>query len=242
MNQWMAMLAGAGFGAGAMYILDPDLGARRRALAKDQFERLPNTCQQAAAVTARDIKNRTIGFVSEARAWLFESEVDDEVLVDRVRSKLGFLVRHPSAITVQGRDGSVILSGPVLADESEQLMRGVGAIRGVRHVENRLEVHAEPGSVSALQGDRPKRTGQPLDVLQRHWSPATRFLIGAGSALLLYSIGRHAGTAVIVPGSLIAAMMAYHRADGDAELRSDRRGSRAAASISENEATAGWSN
>ena len=241
MNQWMAMFAGAGFGAGAMYILDPDLGARRRALARDQFDHLPNTCQRAAAVTARDLKNRTIGFVSEARARLFESEVDDEVLVDRVRSKLGFLVRHPSALTVQAHDGRVILSGPVLAGESAQLLHGIGAVRGVRTVENRLEVHAEPGSVSALQGDRPKPTGQPLDVLQRHWSPATRFLIGAGSALLLYSVGRHANPAAILSGSLIGGIMAYRLGDGARLTRSEPQRSRPLRSMPGNEAGGGWS-
>jgi BON domain len=223
MNPLIAMLTGAGFGAGVMYILDPDLGARRRALVKDQFASLPNTFQQAAAVTARDLKNRTVGFVSEARAQLFENEMDDEVLVGRVRSKLGFLVRHPSALEVEAQDGRIILSGPVLSDEVEQLIDGVLSVRGVRDVENRLQVHSEPGNVPGLQGDKPKPTGQPLDVLQRHWSPATRFLIGAGSVLLLYAVGRQVNAATVIPGSLLAAAFAYRLGNGSAGSQQRRR-------------------
>jgi BON domain len=216
MNPWIPMLTGAGFGAGVMYILDPDHGARRRALVKDQFAGVPNNLQRTASVTARDLRNRSVGFVSEARARLFNNEVTDEVLVDRVRSKLGFFVRHPSAIEVKAQDGRIILSGPVLSDEAEQLINGVCSVRGVRDVENRLEVHAESGSVPGLQGDKPKPTGQPLDVLQQHWSPATRFLIGAASVLLLYSLGRRVNPATVIPGSLVAAILAYRLGDGPA--------------------------
>jgi hypothetical protein len=240
MNRWIAMLTGAGFGAGAMYIFDPDLGARRRALVQNQFERLPNTCQHAASVTARDLKNRTIGFVSEARARLFEDHVDNEILVDRVRSKLGFLVRHPSAIEVQAEQGRIILSGAVLADEAEQLVDGARNVRGVCDVESRLQVHERPGSLSMLQGNKPKPTGQPLDVLQRHWSPATRFLIGAGGAFLLYSVGRYAKSAALIPGSLFAAMTAYRLADG--APKSKRRHSWMGWAKPKHEVVGGWSN
>jgi hypothetical protein len=235
------MITGAGFGAGVMYILDPDLGVRRRALVKDQFADLPNTFQQAASVTARDLRNRSIGFISEARARLFDKEPTDEVLVDRVRSKLGFFVRHPSAIEVQAQDGRITLAGPVLSDEAQQLIDGVCSVRGVRDLENRLEVHSEPGSVPGLQGDKPKPTGQPLDVLQQHWSPATRFLIGAGSALLLYSVSRRSATAAFVPGSLIAAMLAYRLGNSTQLPGSQQRRSRTARAEPETQAAAPWS-
>jgi hypothetical protein len=237
MNPWIAMLTGAGFGAGAMYMLDPDLGVRRRGLVKDQFERLPNSWQQAAQITARDLKNRTIGFVSEARARLFDEELNDEVLVGRVRSKLGFLVRHPGAIEVQAENGRVILSGAALADETEQLIDGVLAVRGVRELENRVQVHDQPGNAPMLQGDKPKPTGQRLDVWQRHWSPATRFLIGAGSIFLLYCAGRRSAAAAIVPGSLIAGMFAYRLGNGTGMPGSPRRTAHAVPQAQQ----AGWS-
>ena len=50
----------------------------------------------------------------------------------RQPSALGFLVRHPAAIGVDVQAGHVMLSGRVLSDEVEQLVRNVRAIRGVQ--------------------------------------------------------------------------------------------------------------
>src|SRR4029434_5855591 len=115
----------AALGVLAMYIFDPVAGRRRRALARDKLVRLRKAAQEAAWVTLRDLKNRTLGTVAEGRAAFLEDRVDDSVLADRVRSKLGFLVRHPSSINVQANDGRVTLSGPVLTDEVQQLISGV---------------------------------------------------------------------------------------------------------------------
>jgi len=192
MNPWVTLLGGAGLGVGAMYYLDPSLGAQRRAHARDQVRRVPRALQDSAAVTARDLKNRTAGFISEARGRLTEGAVEDEVLSGRGRSKLGFLVRHPSSIQVDAHDGLVTLRGSVLADEIEQLVRGMHAVRGVKEVDNQLEVHDNPGSVPALQSEKRKPEGQRLDIMQRHWSPATRFLVGTAGLLLMYNVSRQA--------------------------------------------------
>jgi hypothetical protein len=85
-----------------------------------------------------------------------------------------------------------MLSGPVLSDEVEQLVRNVRAIRGVQEVVNQSDVHTHANGIPALQGAKPKPAGEPLDIMQRHWSPATRFLVGAAGLLLAYELGRHA--------------------------------------------------
>jgi hypothetical protein len=169
-----------------MYIFDPVAGRRRRALARDKLFSLGKTAKEAAGVTSRDLKNRTLGTVAEGRAAFLGDKVDDSVLEERVRSKLGFLVRHPSSIEVQASEGRVILSGPVLSDEVQQLIAGVAAVRGVRDVENHLEVHETGDKVPGLQGDTPKPTGQMLDVFQGRWSPSTRFLLGTAGILLFF--------------------------------------------------------
>jgi len=190
MNNFTTFISGAGLGAGLMYYLDPSLGPQRRAHARDQASRVPRVLQDSASVTARDLKNRTVGLVTEARARLTECAVEDEVLVERVRSQLGFLVRHPSAIEVSVRDGEVILGGAALSDEIEQLIDGVRTVRGVRKVDNQVNVHTDPNGIPSLQGDKPKPTGRPLDIMQRRWSPATRFLVGAAGLLLAYNVSR----------------------------------------------------
>jgi len=176
---------GAALGSVAMYVFDPQMGQRRRALARDTMTEVQRKTKDAAAVTARDLRNRTAGMIAEARSRISEGEVSDEVLEGRVRSKLGFLVRHPSAITTHVSNGRVLLSGPVLADEVQQLVEGLRGVRGVTAVENHLEVHQEPGRVSGLQGDRPKPAGEVWDVMQRRWSPSTRFLVGTAGAVSL---------------------------------------------------------
>jgi hypothetical protein len=179
------MITGAAMGVLAMYVLDPEAGRRRRARVRDKFIRLQTQTRRTAGVTARDMKNRTLGVVAEARGFVFGQETDDPALEERVRSHLGFLVRHPSSVEVRATEGRVTLSGPVLADEVQQLVRGVKSVRGVLEVANELEVHDTPDQVPGLQGDVPKPTGQPLDIFQRRWSPSTRLSVGLAGALLL---------------------------------------------------------
>ncbi|MGH7928930.1 MAG: BON domain-containing protein [Candidatus Binatia bacterium] len=176
---------GAALGSAAMYVLDPEMGQRRRALARDKMTEAQRKTKNAAAVTARDLRNRTGGMVAEARSRVSDGKVSDDALEGRVRSKLGFLVRHPSAITTHVSEGRVLLSGPVLSDEVEQLIDGVHGVRGVAAVENRLEVHDSPERTPGLQGDRPKPAGEVWDVMQRRWSPSTRFLVGTAGAVSL---------------------------------------------------------
>jgi gas vesicle protein len=176
---------GAAIGSAAMYVLDPEVGQRRRALAADKVTEAQRKTKNAVGVTARDLRNRTAGTIAEVRSRISEGDVTDEVLEGRVRSKLGFLVRHPSAITTHVSEGCVFLGGAVLSDEVQQLLDGVRTVRGVAAVEDQLEVHDSPEGIPGLQGDRPKPAGEVWDVMQRRWSPSTRFLVGTAGAVSL---------------------------------------------------------
>jgi hypothetical protein len=184
MNQGLAMLTGAGLGAGAMYFFDPDLGRRRRGLARDQLLHATAQIEHGLDTAWRDLRNRTQGVVAEAGAMLDGDEVSDDVLLARVRSKLGRYVSHPRSIEAAVHDGYVVLSGPVLVDEVQDLISAILSVRGVCRVENRLDVHQEAGDISGLQGDG-TRGGEPLEWMQTNWSPAARLLAGiAGGALV----------------------------------------------------------
>jgi hypothetical protein len=65
MNQAYSFLAGAGVGAGLMYILHPQEGRRRRALTRDKVVGLARQAQDAAEVVAKDMRNRAQGLASE---------------------------------------------------------------------------------------------------------------------------------------------------------------------------------
>jgi uncharacterized membrane protein len=192
MNRGLAMIVGAGVGAGLMYLYDPQMGRRRRALTRDQFVRLGHRVDDAIDVTRRDLTNRAVGLWAEVRSSITSDGVSGEVLAERVRAQLGSLVSHPGALEVRAEQDRVILSGPVLRHEVDGLLKGVAAVRGVHEVENRLDVHDEPGNVPGLQGQPGRRlSGRQLDVMQRHWSPTTRLLMGAaGGAMAAYGAGR----------------------------------------------------
>jgi hypothetical protein len=185
------MLTGLGLGAGLMYLLDPDMGKRRQGILRDKLLSAYRQVSAGIDVAFRDAGNRLEGVLAELRSSLFEEErVPDQTLAARVRSTLGRYVSHPSVVEVRVQDGRVILSGPILAREAENLLSAVSGVRGVQNVENRLEVHAEPGDVPELQGGR-ARPGAAPELLQTNWSPATRLWAGAVGSGLMYKCARN---------------------------------------------------
>jgi BON domain len=188
----LSVIGGAAAGLGLMYFLDPDQGRRRRALVRDQMVHAAYKTGDAMDATSRDIANRARGAVAELRGRLRNETVSDDVLTERVRARVGAVLGHASSIEVAVQDGQVMLSGPVLAHDVDRLLRRVAAVRGVQGVDNRLEVHAEPGNVPGLQGAaRSPRGGEVFDLMQRNWSPTTRFFTGlTGASLAAWGLKR----------------------------------------------------
>src|SRR3954451_6866138 len=87
-------LALVGLGAGLMYFLDPDRGRRRRALVRDQLVHALHEIDDAIGVVSRDLDNRSRGALARIRT-LAGRRAGEEVLAERVRSKLGRFVSHP---------------------------------------------------------------------------------------------------------------------------------------------------
>ena len=71
----------------------------------------------------------------------------DNVLIARVRSKMGRVISHPSSIEVTADQGRITLSGPILAHELNDLLTTIARIPDVVEVENRLEVHNRQGII-----------------------------------------------------------------------------------------------
>ena len=147
-----AMLTGVGLGIGLMYFMDPERGRRRRAFVRDKIAHTTRVSTDALGAVCRDLSHRTAGFMSRVRGVLRRRPVDDGVLIERVRAKLGRLVSHPHAIDVKATDGYVHLRGPILQSDLSRLIRGVNRVPGVRNVINALDVHATAESMPALQG------------------------------------------------------------------------------------------
>ncbi|HEX6625995.1 MAG TPA: BON domain-containing protein [Pyrinomonadaceae bacterium] len=147
------LLTGAGIGAAIMYILDPDRGNRRRALARDKLVAAGNKTSMYAGKLSRDLGNRAQGLVAETRARFRGEQVSDDVLVDRVKAELGRHAVHHRALDITANGGRVTLQGPALASEVDELLSAVASVRGVQGVDNQLEVHERADGISSLQGE-----------------------------------------------------------------------------------------
>ncbi|HKY31496.1 MAG TPA: BON domain-containing protein [Candidatus Polarisedimenticolia bacterium] len=183
MKKSMVLCGGLGAGAAMMYLLDPDVGRRRRARLRDQFFHSRRLLREAGYTTGRDIRNRAVGIWASLLSFLRgETGVPDRVLEDRVRSRLGRVVTHPSWIRVKADEGHVSVTGHVPRREKDRLHAVVASVRGVRDVDEHDLVVDEDRDVP---GEPPgwNATG--------YWPPAWRFVAGAaGAGLGAYGMGR----------------------------------------------------
>jgi hypothetical protein len=181
-----ANVSGFALGALTMYLLDPRQGKRRRARFRDQLVHLRNLSGDAAETTRRDVLNRSRGLVAELRARARHERVDDDILVERVRAKVGRAVSHAHALEMHAHDGVVTVSGPILKHEVPLLLARVRLVRGVRGIDNQLDVREQPGRVPGLQGE-----GRTRNLISQEWSPSMRALtILVGGGLLTHGLAR----------------------------------------------------
>lgn len=199
-NSTLSILGGIGAGAALMYFLDPHRGTRRRNLVRDKIVHAGHAASDALGPASRDIRNRAQGVAGEARSRFTGGDADDAVIVARVRSSIGRAVSHPGAITVTAEQGRVILGGPVLEGDLDPLLEKVRGVRGVRTVDNRLEVHATADNVPGLQGD-PNRTGEVPELAQEKWTPAVRLLATATGRVLMFFALRRRGAVGLALGA-----------------------------------------
>jgi uncharacterized membrane protein len=200
-----------------MYFFDVDRGRRHRATLRDKASHVYKTGGHALDATGRDASHRLWGVVASGRARLSpDGEVIDDVLVARIRSKLGRLVSHPGAIEVTAEKGNVTLRGPILVHEIDAFLKTVSATRGVRGVENQLSVHTEAEGVPGLQGyGASTANGPPLGG--RYWPSTTRLLVGSLGGALSY-LGLRIG-GVLGLGAGAVGLAAAYRALTNSSIR-----------------------
>jgi hypothetical protein len=192
----------AALGAAAMYLLDPDRGRRRRAIARDKVRSLAYRAGDLVDAAKRDASHRLEALHATARRLrTIDDAPSDEVLVERVRARLGRVVSHPHAVRVVAESGRVRLVGPILACEHLPLITAMRTVRGVREVDDdALALHERPDGISALQGGS-RRAGSKPEILKDNWAPAVRVAaIGGGGALALYGSSRSGLSRVLLSG------------------------------------------
>jgi hypothetical protein len=208
------LLLGITLGAAGAFLLDPQHGRRRRALLRDKMDRGMHETREFADAATLDLRQRARGFAARAKS-LRGGQAPDDVLVERVRAKLGRYSSHPGAITVTALNGRVVLTGDILAEEQERLFDAVRSVRGVEHVDNQLSAYQSAEGVSSLQGGSAPDLERP-ELLQESWTPGVRLIGGgAGALLLLYALSRGGLTAV---GALAAGAALLGRASTNQPL------------------------
>jgi hypothetical protein len=134
-------------GVAATVLFDPSNGRRRRAQLRDRAIGSWHRGRAELLKRLRDLEHRTLGRVAVVRSAATGTAVDDDVLVERVRSRLGRLVHHASRVHVELRRGRVILTGAALAEETERLLAQLSRVRGVDGVENHLRIYPDEGAL-----------------------------------------------------------------------------------------------
>jgi uncharacterized membrane protein len=183
-------------GAGLMYLLDPQRGRARRARVMNTLVHASKAERRLVRKGLRDARQRLQG-VSERSRRVFSEPAPDEVILGRVRSRLGRAVAHAHAhaLDLEVKDGRAILRGPVLTAEAEEVLRCVRGTMGVREVIDRMERHVTPGMIQSLQAE--SRSREKL-----MWTPALQLAAVAGGAGL---VGYGALVKRGVEGGLMAA-------------------------------------
>ncbi len=135
-----------GIGAGLMYFLDPDSGARRRLWLHEKWAR-PTKKEQASLAGAEASSDRVAGAGDDDISYAAANDVaTDDELARRVRLALERALPQPPAVEVIAHNGLVILSGEVSAEEQDIVLTCVRAVPGVIDVENRVEVRTAAGN------------------------------------------------------------------------------------------------
>lgn len=152
------MLGCTGLGAGMMYVLDPRLGRRRRALVRDKAQAYWRRTGKFIGQTARDARQRTYGLIAETQIR-GANVPEDAVLVARVRAQIRHVLSQEGAVDVTAHQGRVTLSGSIAAHEVEKLLSSVASIAGVTAVVNRLEGNHTTASAAGGRNNNATHTG-----------------------------------------------------------------------------------
>lgn len=178
----LMLASGLAVGAAGMYFLDPARGKRRRAVLRGKALHAMKELRSGAEMAAGDARNRMFGVIAETLSLAGHREATDEILVARIRAKLGHLVRYPGLIEVKAEGGIVTLHGDVLESDAKQLPLALAAVPGVVEVRNHTQAWTSseqiPGFHPAIRCNR--------ESSRRRWTPAMRLLAaGAGGASVI---------------------------------------------------------
>lgn len=144
----LAITGSLALGAGLLYLLDRE---RVQQAGISTWQHLTTALRQSGRYLGSQMRRMLV----ESRWQGNAAETpNDDVLIARVRSQIGHVISHASAIGVHAHRGRITLSGPVPGDEIDKLLKTVAGVTGVHKVVSQLEVHEQTDSISGLQENR----------------------------------------------------------------------------------------
>src|SRR5689334_13726156 len=120
-KKWM-IIGGAAAGAVAIYFLDRENGQQRRARVVNATSRLAQAIAEGADLGIRDAQHRLTGMAKHAWFSFRREHLDDRVLVERIRSRMGRILSHPHKIHVASDRGTITLWGQSPVEEARELI------------------------------------------------------------------------------------------------------------------------
>jgi uncharacterized membrane protein len=186
------LLACVGIGVTLMYFLDPQRGNHRRALVRDRVNRFINDLDDSLDMVLQDTRNRARGVLSEMTAKLSDQGAPDWILEERVRAALGRVTQHSRLLGIRANDGHILISGPALRAEKDEIIKYASRARGVHSVQDEMQVFETARELPSFQIPNTGAYTYAAHPRQRqNWSPATRLISGIGGSLLtLYGLKR----------------------------------------------------
>jgi hypothetical protein len=182
---------GLTLGASAVYYWDPKAGAKRRRLLRDRAVVIKYEARRRGRNAVKSVRTTTNGMVEAASGTFNRRELEPDELARRIASKVPKLVTYPG-VRVEVKNGTVALSGPVLAEELEGLLSKVNTMAGARKVVSNLDLVIRVKDVRRPEdgnGDMRLQEVEPNHPTERGFWSGERVLTGAGSTLGLLSLG-----------------------------------------------------
>lgn len=151
-----------------MYFFEPNRRHTRRKLCAEKTVSILAQGEHLVQKKGKDMLNRARGLLAEARSRCEATEhVSDEVLLERVRSRIGHVISEPHSMSITVRGGTVILSGTMAHNGKKRLLKEVRDVPGVRKVE-------------ALLTHEGEQNGRPVSRLLRTLAGAVMLIAMAG--------------------------------------------------------------
>ena len=148
----LALAAGLGAGAGLMYLYDPDRGRSRRKKLTSEAAGLLNRGEKLVEKQGIDLLNRARGLMHDTTSAFLKEEIPDDILAERIRSRMGHVLAHPHEVNVKAQSGVITLEGSLSRADRARLTEEVEAMPGVKRVKDHLAARtgAAPGMLMGL--------------------------------------------------------------------------------------------